>query len=599
MRAAPTLLACPTLLAAGYAPVGEGAGPAAPSGCRSTTAPARNAAVARACAFLRAIRSLGAGLCGMALVSVGSGCGARTGLESRESPVADSAVGFDATVDATDETFNDGAPEAARADAPDAACGQTLCGTACVDPSTDRRHCGECGHACDPAQACVAGACLCASGGTSCGSLCTDPLTDSANCGGCGRACGAAQSCKGGACACPTGTTACGADCVDTSSDSLHCGGCGTACAREDHCERGVCTPPGSVWRMVGADGAHTGSNSVERGVPPLSKAWSAVLSTRALSPVVVEGGRVIAATPCCDDVQSLALAFSAADGTELWRHEFGHIYSLGLPTIYGGTVYVAPNDGGKHTGVSALDAGSGSRRWSLEFDAQWDDYWSPLTDGERVYFACGSVEGLCGALTSNGSQLFFNEKIEQYDQWSPALARGKVWTYIAGILRGHDPLTGDISTRVALPWTWTGWNMKAFPVFDAKSAYVIAPPSLYAIDPAAAVVRWKADGAFKGSVAVDGGVVFALGSKTLHARDAATGGLLWTFTGDGALKYPPAVAAGYVYVSSDTNVYAVDIATHVVVWSAPVGGWLSIAEGRLFVAQPNGVLQAYALSSR
>lgn len=84
---------------------------------------------------------------------------------------------------------------------------------------------------------------------------------------------------------------------------------------------------------------------------------------------------------------------------------------------------------------------------------------------------------------------------------------------------------------------------------------------------------------------------------STLHARDAVTGSHLWTFPGDLDLSYPPIVANDFVYVASDDNVYAVDTTTHTAAWTAPVGGWLSIAAGKLFVARADGVLSAFDLS--
>jgi hypothetical protein len=67
---------------------------------------------------------------------------------------------------------------------------------------------------------------------------------------------------------------------------------------------------------------------------------------------------------------------------------------------------------------------------------------------------------------------------------------------------------------------------------------------------------------------------------------------------GDQNLSYPPAVANGYVYVSSKSNVYAVNIASHVQAWTAPAGGWVTVAAGRVLVAGPDGVLRGFVLST-
>ena len=57
------------------------------------------------------------------------------------------------------------------------------------------------------------------------------------------------------------------------------------------------------------------------------------------------------------------------------------------------------------------------------------------------------------------------------------------------------------------------------------------------------------------------------------------------------------AIQRSVTNVASDANAYAVDTSTHLAVWSTTPGGWLSIAIGRLYVAQPDGTLAAYALT--
>ena len=41
-----------------------------------------------------------------------------------------------------------------------APCAETVCADKCVDLKTDRNNCGQCGFACTPTEACVAGACV-------------------------------------------------------------------------------------------------------------------------------------------------------------------------------------------------------------------------------------------------------------------------------------------------------------------------------------------------------------------------------------------------------------------------------------------------------
>ena len=97
---------------------------------------------------------------------------------------------------------------------------------------------------------------------------------------------------------------------------------------------------------------------------------------------------------------------------------------------------------------------------------------------------------------------------------------------------------------------------------------------------------------------AVANGVVYAISGGQLRAIDASTGAVLWTLRrrqrSSAIRRSSPAPA--YVYVASAANVYAVKTSTQAAAWKATPGGWLSIAGGKLYVAQSNGRLSAYTL---
>ncbi len=94
----------------------------------------------------------------------------------------------------------------------------TKCGS-CVDTSTDINNCGACGKVCGtgeacvkgvcgcggktcgPLEACVSGACVCKSPLKLCGTTCLDVSSDPGNCGACGKTCSAPTgTCVSGVC---------------------------------------------------------------------------------------------------------------------------------------------------------------------------------------------------------------------------------------------------------------------------------------------------------------------------------------------------------------------------------------------------------------
>ncbi|WP_437508065.1 cadherin-like beta sandwich domain-containing protein [Sorangium sp. So ce1099] len=148
--------------------------------------------------------------------------------------------------------------------------GLVACDGTCIDPDTDRDHCGASGDctgdsagvACAAGEICNgSGACelSCQSGLVACGGTCIDPDTDRDHCGAsgdctgdsAGSACGAGEICSEGACeaSCALPLVACGGACVDPSTDATYCGAtgdctgasAGSTCSAAEACVAGAC----------------------------------------------------------------------------------------------------------------------------------------------------------------------------------------------------------------------------------------------------------------------------------------------------------------------------------------------------------------------
>ena len=72
-----------------------------------------------------------------------------------------------------------------------------------------------------------------------------------------------------------------------------------------------------------------------------------------------------------------------------------------------------------------------------------------------------------------------------------------------------------------------------------------------------------------------------AAGDGNVHALNASTGAMLWSYTTGSTIESSPAVANGVVYIGSDDgNVYALNASTGALLWSytRTIGGGLGLA---------------------
>ena len=389
----------------------------------------------------------------------------------------------------------------------------------------------------------------------------------------------------------------CDGGCVDVSIGFANCGSCGHSCAAGDVCTLGVCATAEGAWQMFGSDPQHTGNNPTETGKPPSDRVVVRAAVERGALPAVVEDGRAFTSYGGEFGATAPVVVVSVSDGSPIWTYNFGAVDSVGHPAVVDGAVYLETNHGTEGSSeLWSINATLGTVTWSAPFGSQWESFWAPIVVDGNVYMDGGEYGGLYAFNASTGGQVFFDDSVGQYDSWSPAFFGGAVYTFVAGAFVAHDPLTGNAIWSGSTVWNWTGYSMNTAPVFGPSLGYVISPPNVVAFDPVKQAVAWTANATYSGTPAVAGGIVFAISNGILNALDETSGSILWTFAGDTSLLFPPVTANGYAYVSSTANVYAVDFTTHASVWSAPVGGWLSIASGRLLVAGA-GTLYGFVLT--
>jgi outer membrane protein assembly factor BamB len=103
----------------------------------------------------------------------------------------------------------------------------------------------------------------------------------------------------------------------------------------------------------------------------------------------------------------------------------------------------------------------------------------------------------------------------------------------------------------------------------------------------------------YSSAALANGRVIVGSRDKLLHAIDAVTGKLAWSFTTRARVDSSPAVADGRVYVgSSDGRLYVLDAASGQKRWEFDTGSALTaspaIAAGRVVIGSTDGVLYCF-----
>ena len=153
------------------------------------------------------------------------------------------------------------------------------CGGACVNVATSAYHCGACGNACSPVEACVEGVCVtrCPVNQTRCGDACVDVRQDRAHCGACGHACATGEVCADGLCDIDCGPLTTCVDvrggvenyyCANLQLDRLNCNACGARCPEGHLCRGGACVVTCPAGQLTTHAQSRTQPAEAEVGAP-------------------------------------------------------------------------------------------------------------------------------------------------------------------------------------------------------------------------------------------------------------------------------------------------------------------------------------------
>ncbi len=345
-------------------------------------------------------------------------------------------------------------------------------------------------------------------------------------------------------------------------------------------------TPQGSEWAQFGQNAQHTGYNAADSITVPLVLAWQARINSQGISaPVVLNDRVVVSSTSYFED--AVVYTYDTHTGEKLWSYSFGSIFSLMMPALAYGRVYVQSSNHTPGSFITALDQETGTVVWQTPFETQWDIGLAPMVAEGNVYIGAGYYGGMKAYDAFSGEELW-SVNLPQEFNWAPTYFGGTVYAgwSDASFFR-FDATEGTARPVVGNP----GYNAGTAVISDSL-LYTLNP--LVAIDLRDERELWRTSGGLMPAVAE--GAVYAIHDGILRSLDAANGRLRWEIDGEPNLGYSPAVANGLVFASSESTTYAYDAVTGNEVWSYEAGGRLAIAGNRLYIASPSGTLYAFRI---
>ena len=185
-----------------------------------------------------------------------------------------------------------------------------------------------------------------------------------------------------------------------------------------------------------------------------------------------------------------------------------------------------------------------------------------------------------------DGTQKFFNSNEGQYDEWTPTLFNGILYTWVGGTIKALDPVTGNIFWSVSQPYYWHGWSMGCAAPIINNHIFLNGTQTLSAVDITTQTGIWTNTGTFTGTPAVANNKVYVISNSEVLILDEATGIQLGAYTTqDTGLIGQPILANDSLVVSSGSATYIFDLASQTLLQTIPFGGNVCVAGGSIYIA--------------
>lgn len=362
--------------------------------------------------------------------------------------------------------------------------------------------------------------------------------------------------------------------------------------------------PAAPEWTTFQGNETHTGYVPVSCDPRAFKLAWTTppLAAQVALNPATAGAGKVFVSTQSYFG-KNLLFALDMGTGGVLWSYDFGGIHAVHPPAFAGNRVYLTTS-GNVDAFLWCFDAATGTPLFRSAYGNQWERYFAPIIIGDRVYMGGGTYGGMCCFDATNGTK-YWSAILNQYDQWTPAYANGRVYAYTGSYSPKVSVLDASTGLSVGdIPdpgFVWNGWSMNEAPTLGSRNNLVAVQQGgsrLVSFDLAGSRLEWVLNGTYKGHATIANGVIFVFNNSQLEARSETDGSLLWIWIAPLETPTGTLVATqNLLFISTATKTYAVDLSTHKAVWSYPKGGLLAISQsGTLLISSTDGTVTAISV---
>jgi alpha-tubulin suppressor-like RCC1 family protein len=349
-------------------------------------------------------------------------------------------------------------------------------------------------------------------------------------------------------------------------------------------------------WPTFGGSPAHNGRHPAALDETHFLPAWNAeVQQGYVLNRAAISNGRAVVVPQSRFATGISVKALELETGAALWNFPVPSSNSTNPPSIHQDKVYFQRGKGtggGDTPQLFSIDAATGQQLWASTFGAQWETYEAPAVGAAGIFINGGTYGGMYG-FNFNGTERFF-QNLSQYDRWTPTLANGRLFSWVAGGFTEHNPNDGSVLWSLSSGWSWSGWSMNTVSAVSGNSAALISTTELICIDLQSRSIRWRVPAAFRGSPGIADGRVFAIQGNAVRSYSLADGSPALVYQADATLVDQPILFNDRLAISSEAKTWIFNLQDGTLLQTLNAGGRLSYSNGYLLAAGNDGTLRAF-----